>query len=217
MSVLTTKYSIGDVVYFGTTLQERKQHPCPDCLGTKKWSATSPAGASYEFACPRCSAFYNGDRDLMLEYTAHAPYVTKLTIGSIQYDTNNDAWHHGGARYMAVETGVGSGSIYAEADLFATEDEARAAALVKAASLDKSVQWVAKLYDKALKISDYQLESAGLKAAAEEKSRARSMLFGLERLFGAIEEAADKDEIIDLIGEYQRFDWAADKDEADKP
>ena len=52
--IIQTKFSIGDVVYFADTIIETKMHDCPDCLGTRKWKAISPAETEYTFDCPRC-------------------------------------------------------------------------------------------------------------------------------------------------------------------
>lgn len=215
MATLTTKYSVGDVVYYAATTTEKKRHPCPDCQGVRKWKATSPAGGEYEFDCPRCSASYNSDRDLMLDYSAFVPYVQKLTIGSIQVNTAKGAYDEG-SRYMCVETGIGSGSIYDEANLFSTEDEATAAAQVIADGKNVSVDWVVKQYDKTLRVSDYQIENAALKQATDAKRAARSMLYGLGYLFQQIKDASDKDEIIEAVEAYEEYDWSKDKEDADK-
>lgn len=209
MAVIETKYSIGDVVYHAGTTTTRKQHPCPDCKGERKWKAISPAGSEYEFACPRCSASYNSDRDLTLDYTAHVPAVQCLTIGSVQYNSEVGSYDHE-ARYMCRETGVGSGSVYSENRLFATREEAEAVSELMAKDADKSLEWCAKLYDKTLKISDYQLEHAMMKEAKEFKSRAGSLLYNINDLFETIQEADGKDAILEAIDDYKRFSWERD-------
>ena len=152
MAVIETKFSIGDVVYFASTKTERKQHPCPDCLGTKKWKAISPAGGEYQFDCPRCSASYRADRELSLDYTIFAPIAIRLTIGSIRTDSADKT------QYMCLETGVGSGSIYNESILFLTEDEAlKAAQAIAYEANNGGVTWVAEQYNKTLEVNDYQL------------------------------------------------------------
>ncbi|TGT76742.1 MULTISPECIES: hypothetical protein [unclassified Mesorhizobium] len=213
MATLTTKYSVGDTVYHASTTSERKRHPCPDCQGTRKWKATSPAGSEYEFSCPRCAASYNSDRDLTLDYSAYVPFVTRLTIGSIQYNTAIGSYDSG-ARYMCYETGIGSGSVYDEARLFETEDEATKAAQAMADDQNVNVEWVATLYDKTLKISDYQLENAALKLAHEAKFAARRMLYGMGDLFAQIKEASGKDEILEAVEAYETYDWSRDKEAA---
>lgn len=210
MATLTTKYSVGDIVFRAGTTSKRRQHPCPDCKGARKWKAISPAGGEYEFSCPRCAASYNSDRDLTLDYSAFVPTVERLTIGSIQVNTAPSSYDSGN-RYMCRETGVGSGSIYCETDLFETEDAATLAAEQIASRQNATVDWVVKLYNKSLSISDYQIENAALKLAAQEKSRARSMLWNLGGLFGRIEEADDKDAIFEAVREYRENDWSQDK------
>lgn len=214
MATLETKYAGGDVVFHASTTTVRAQHPCPDCLGARKWKATSPAGGEYEFACPRCSARYRSDDTLSLDYTVVKPSVSRLTIGSVRY--NSHSWHHGGSapeiEYMCAETGVGSGTLYKESNLFSTEGEARIAAEAKAAADNKNIEWVAVRYNQTLDISDYQLESGALRLARDMKLKSGSMLYGLLDLFNAIEEAADKKAILEAIEEYRRYDWHRDKD-----
>ncbi|MBZ9894204.1 hypothetical protein LB545_07585 [Mesorhizobium sp. BR1-1-6] len=212
MATITTKYSVGDTVYRAGTTSERKRHPCPDCMGSHKWKAISPAGSEYEFSCPRCSAQYNSDRDLTLDYSAYVPSVERLTIGSIQVNTAPMSYDTGN-RYMCLETGVGSGSVYNEKDLFETEEAATVAAQALADGQNTTVDWVVKLYNKSLKISDYQLENAALKLAAEAKSRASFMLWNLTDLFGRIEDAEDKEAILEAIKDYREYDWESDKKE----
>lgn len=216
MATITTKYSMGDVVYLAGTTTEHRQRPCPDCLGSRKWEARSPAGGEFTFACPRCSTRYSDKDELSLAYMAHAPLVTRLTIGSIQVNTAPGSWDTG-ARYMANETGVGSGSVYKEDDLFASEEDALTSAKARALSADQSVGWVVKQYNRALEISDYQLESAALKKASDADWRARSMLFGVNGLFESIAEAEGKDAILELIDDYRKYDWESDKARAGEP
>lgn len=211
MATIVTKYSVGDVVYRAGVTTEGKRHACPDCKGTLKWKAISPAGTEYEFACPRCTARYMHDRDLSLDYSEYVPLVSRLTIGSIQVNTAPGSYDHGN-RYMCRETGVGSGSVYNEADLFPTEEEALAAAQISAATSNATTEWVVKLYNKTLEVSDHQLESAALKLASDKASRASSLLWNLNGLFDQIEEADGKDAILDAVNDYKNYDWERDKD-----
>lgn len=210
MAVIETKYSIGDTVFFAGTTTTRKQHPCPDCNGLRKWKAISPAGGEYEFSCPRCSASYNADRDLTLDYTAHVPLVTRLTIGSVQYNSAPGSYDHG-ARYMCAETGIGSGSVYDENRLFKSEVEALRAAEAMAKLADTSLEWCAKQYNKTLEISDYQLEHAMMKEAKDFRSKVGSLFWNISDLFDQINEADDKDAILELIDDYKRYTWERDK------
>lgn len=216
MAVIETKYSIGDVVWHARTSPERKQHPCPDCNGTRKWKATSPAGNEYDFACPRCTARYQSNDVLSLDYTASVGTVQKLTIGSVRHDSHKFG---GGSetQYMCVETGVGSGNLYNEDRLFPSEQEARAAAQAMADESNKTTDWIVKLYNKTLELSDYQLENALIKEAKDAKSRAGSLLWNLNDLFGQIAEAEDKDAILEAVDDYKRFSWERDKQKSAEP
>ncbi len=211
MAVIETKYSVGDTVYHAGTSTERKQHPCPDCKGERKWKAISPAGSEYAFSCPRCSASYNSHSDLCLVYTAHVPAVRRLTIGSVQYNSHPGSYDCG-ARYMCVETGVGGGSVYNEDRLFSTEDEALAAAEAMAVKADKSLEWCATLYNETLEISDYQLEHAMMKRAKDYRSEIGSLFWNISDLFDIIAEADGKDAILEAVEDYKRYTWARDKE-----
>jgi hypothetical protein len=213
MATITTKYSVGDAVFHAWVTTERKQHPCPDCMGARKWTAKSPAGSEYTFACPRCAASFNSDRDLTLDYSAYVSATRKLTVGSVQYNSAPDSHDHG-ARYMCRETGVGSGSVYNENDLFQTEEEAMAAAQIKATLANTKTEWIVKLYNKSLSISNYQLESAAMHLAKEAKNRANSLLWNLNGLFSTIEEADDKEAIIEAVEDYKKYEWEDDKKKA---
>lgn len=204
MAVIETRYSVGDVVYHAGTTTEQKKRPCPDCNGAKIWKAVSPVGNEYSFSCPRCSARYNSMDNLSLSYTAHAPVVRRLTIGSVRYNSHYGSYDHG-AQYMCLETGVGGGSVYSESDLFASHDEAMVAATAKAAKADVTVQYVADSYNAALEICDYQLENAALKRARETVSQAGQLLWGVEELFETITEADGKEAIAEAIDDYKKY------------
>lgn len=211
MAVIETKYSVGDKVFFAGTTTERKQHPCPDCRGEKHWHVTSPAGGEYKVACPRCSSRFMSDTGLSLDYTAHVPSVRRLTIGSVQFNSAVGSYDSG-ARYMCIETGVGSGSVYDEANLFQTEQEALTASEVMAKLANTEIGWVVKLYDKTLEISDYQIEHAKMVLANQYRSEIGSLFWNVSDLFDAIEEAGDMDAILELVDDYKRFTWERDKE-----
>ena len=159
MATLETKFSIGDVVYYATTSHTQKQRPCPDCNGTRKWKAVAPSGREYEFSCPRCSTGYMSDHRLSLSYSAYAPAVSKLTVGQVRA-TIPATDYNKSAEYMCVETGVGSGSLYAEDRLFATEAEAMAAATALADEQSRTIEHCVEQFNASLEVSDYQLDDA---------------------------------------------------------
>lgn len=208
MATIETKYGIGDVVWHASIHSTKARHDCPDCLGERKWSVTSPAGGEYTIGCPRCSASYMSDRDLSLDYTSYTGAAVKRTVGSIRHDSHSGD----GARteYMCTETGVGGGTIYREDDLFSTETEAQAAANLRAAKQNAETVWVVNLYNKTLEISDYQLDSAALKLAKDMKSRSGSLVWNVSDLFDEISEAESKDDILELIDSYKRWRMEGD-------
>lgn len=205
MTIIETKYGIGDVVWHATTVSEAKTRDCPDCNGERKWSVTSPAGGEYSIACPRCAASFMNDRDLSLKYQAHVPHARRLTIGSVKYDSHGYfSEPEPRKEYMCVETGVGGGNVYREDSLFLTEEEALLAAEKLAAIVNSETPYIVKAFDKTLEISDYQLDNAALKLAKDQLSRWGGMLWNVGDLFSEINEAPDKEAIVELIDDYRR-------------
>lgn len=213
MAVIETKFSVGDKVWHASTVEEQRQHPCPDCNGERKWQAVSPAGYEYTFACPRCSARFASHDELSLAYTAHAAAARQLTIGSVRHDSHEGAFgNHERNTYMCQETGVGGGTIYYESNLFSTEAEALVAAELMAAKNNSTLKHIVDRYNRSLEISDYQLESGLLKQANEAAAKARGLLWNLNELFSSIEEADDKEAINETVEDYKRYQWQRDKD-----
>lgn len=116
MNIPAPRFAIGDTVYWPDVVQETAVIPCPDCNGTRKWEAVSPIGERFPMPCPRCSTTQAELRTYKFTGTVRA-----LTIGSVRLDTSDSD----PVQYMCVETGVGSGNVYRESRLGATEDEAK--------------------------------------------------------------------------------------------
>lgn len=200
MATITTKFSVGDTVYHAWTTTERKRHPCPDCLGERKWQTKSPAGREYQFDCPRCSTSYISERDLSLDYSVFAPCVHKLTIGQVRAQTGSEMR----SEYMCHETGVGSGTIYRETDLFATEEEALQAADIKAKMNNAEVPWVVEQYNRSLRVCDYQISDASLKIDHDRLAQRRIVLnYLVEDIRGCIS-------IEEVQREIDKFDKTAE-------
>lgn len=200
MATITTKFSVDDIVYHASTTTERKRHPCPDCLETRKWKAESPAGRVYEFACPRCGGGYRGDNDSSIDYTAFVPSVQRLTIGQVRAQVGHEPHNE----YMCRETGIGGGSLYYEKDLFPTEAEALEAATAKAAASNVQIPWAAEQYNKSLQISDYQLSDASLKTERDRLAQIRITLnYLVEDIRGCIS-------IEEVQREIEKFDKTAE-------
>lgn len=198
MAIIETAYDIGDTVFNASTETKTFSHPCPDCLGSRKWKAVSPAGAEFAVECPRCGAGYQSSRALNLSYVQHTPYVRKLTIGSLKANSpTGTGSYDDGNSYMCIETGVGSGSIYNERDLFKTEAEALAASTIKAALANAEAEgWVAKQYSETVRFSDYQLKDAQIE---EAKSASRRALVQIGILLEGLDEAESLQEVRERI------------------
>lgn len=151
------KFAIGDTVYWGSITETTGYHPCPDCLGTRRWSVSTPAGSIFECACERCSARWTGGDFPSLAYRQRVPYVQQLTIGSVRIDT---AERDGKTvSYMCNETGVGSGSIYYENLLHVTEADALAVATMEATKINDEVAQIPTRVEQA-RVSGLKLEGA---------------------------------------------------------
>lgn len=120
MGVIETKFSVGDTVYVPDVQHETIQIECPDCLGTRTWVAELPNGEREKFTCPTCEHGYES-RGTIGSYEVTAR-VRVMTIGSVRVDTAAKGPRR--IEYMCEETGVGSGSVYAEDRFYATGEEA---------------------------------------------------------------------------------------------
>lgn len=198
MMDITTKFKIGDVVFRGSTLTTKKQIPCPDCKGERKWRVVSPAGKEYEFACPRCKSGYKSERGLSLDYWSHEPTVERMTIGSVRTDTHAE----NPVEYMCNETGVGSGSVYKEKDFFTSREEAVAHAKILASTRnEKTDGTIVDNYNRALEISHYQISDAKIKLA-DDADRTRRV-----KLSMLIDEFNDCESIDEVRSAIDQFKW----------
>jgi len=196
MGIIVTKYSVDDRVFLAMTRIEKRQHPCPDCLGSRKWEATSPAGEKCEFACPRCGGQFRSNQDLSLDYYIHAPEVRSLTIGSVRTDSHGDR----PVSYMAHETGVGSGNVWDENDLYPTFGEAYLAAEILARHRTSTNDTMVKTYDRTLDLSDFQLHNAVKRGAEQAKS---SFDHRVAQLFTDLDEAENMEDVRKAIAEWR--------------
>jgi len=114
---MDARFKIGQTVWTAEAVDKAVYVECPDCKGSQKWIATSPVGENFEFPCPRCT------RHDVWKLANHTSVATtrKLTIGSVRIDT---ADRDSPVSYMCHETGVGSGTVWRETRLAATEEEA---------------------------------------------------------------------------------------------
>lgn len=110
------KYKIGQKVWNAGATWGQTPQPCKICQGLGRIEASHVMGTS-SIQCPMC---YGKGTDGACSFV---PYVKLLTVGGIRVET----WARKGEEvgYMCKETGVGSGTIYYEPRLFASEREAK--------------------------------------------------------------------------------------------
>jgi hypothetical protein len=142
------KYAIGDVVFYATTHQTSEKLPCPDCLDTREWTVTTKTGEAFAVTCQRCVDSYRRAETPSLTRNTWKPSTRTLTIGKITIEAGHTDVRRDPITYMCHETGVGSGSVYYESNLFATEAEALVAGQAEADAL--KAQWEAKAEPKRL-------------------------------------------------------------------
>lgn len=195
--ILQPKFNIGDAVFLAHSHMEQKKLPCPDCLGTNHWAAKSPAGTEYSFACPRCNSRYSSQDNLSLFYSSFEPAATNLTIGSIQFNSENERSKY---QYMCVETGVGSGSVYHEADIFKDREAALEAAKIQCSIKNSDEGSLPKkTYDKALSVCDYQLLEG---VQREDRESSRRMSYKLHDFIQSIKDCTNMSEIKEVLQDH---------------
>jgi hypothetical protein len=186
MATIVTKFDIGDKVWHPSVTTKQEKHPCPDCLGTRKWQAISPAGRGYIVECPRCSTTYLSNRDLSLSYATATGSVHQMTIGQVRFED--------GPRYMCHETGVGSGSVYYETDLFATKEEAEAALAIKMVEMNAHIasqpNWIG--VNDMKPFSDYQMHDARYEA---ERGRLATLRYKVGDFNSELQDAETLDKV----------------------
>ena len=116
--LLQTKFSLGDLVYRFGTRTHKEFVDCPLCKGDKQIDLQEK-----RYTCPECRGTGG-----TYEYGALENYVLpdQYTIGHVRAVREYGKEEN---RYMCKETGVGSGTVYNEEDLFDTIDEAEAECL----------------------------------------------------------------------------------------
>lgn len=119
--MIQPKFEKGQTVFSASVGWSERKIQCPDCLGQKEWTVSCPSGEVFKHPCRTCTYGWQ-TTGLVSEWGDHARIVER-TIGSIRIDTGDVERP---VSYMCVETGVGTGSIYDEAHVFAERSEAEA-------------------------------------------------------------------------------------------
>lgn len=129
--LIAPKYSVGTTVYVPDVERETEQLPCPDCLGTKTWRVTTPAGTTAECECMRCSTRYHIADLPSLTRVIYKPLAKPFTIGKIE--TSTHPWSRDDK--VTYYSGPNGGSTWGESKVHETPDTALLVAKVIAAEL----------------------------------------------------------------------------------
>jgi hypothetical protein len=119
MTTISFKHSIGDKVWVAGSSYKQTSVLCPSCFGTKEWTIIFGDGSREQCPCQTCKRGWEPGTGY-LYFNEWQPTVRLVTIGSVRF---NDE-----AEYMCEETGLGSGALYRDKDIFGTEEEAQAEA-----------------------------------------------------------------------------------------
>lgn len=123
---IETAYGVGDVVWRVRTWRRRTSRLCEVCGGAGR---VSVPGSMYKALCPEPSCDYGAVHVAETELLGE---VTRLTIGQVRIErTATEAKNE----YMAYETGVGSGQVHSESDLYPSRSEAERAVASEGATL----------------------------------------------------------------------------------
>lgn len=131
----TPKFAIGDTVYVAVVERTTEQLPCPDCLGTKKWSVMSPAGGEFTTDCVRCQTTYSRNElpSLKVEHWVGKAVARVLTGMELHVGRP--------VEYRASISGSSSWVVYEDK---AWRTEAEAQAIAEAQAAEKNVEAAAK-------------------------------------------------------------------------
>jgi predicted RNA-binding Zn-ribbon protein involved in translation (DUF1610 family) len=114
---LTTKFNLGQEVWAITSSSATRIVHCETC---KREGVVTIGGE--QFTCPKCGGTSKHPRHIGQRW-----YVSEhSTIGKVEVErySRPDQIHEDKVSYMIEETGIGSGLIWKEDRLFATEREA---------------------------------------------------------------------------------------------
>lgn len=119
---IETKYSLGDFVYPINTRFESVKVPinCPVCNDKGKVELNDKS-----YTCPECRGYtyHTVDGDIKWYITDYKGHVGKINLGL--YDNKYKHSNHDEIRYMLDSTGVDSGSLWDEENLFLTKEDAQ--------------------------------------------------------------------------------------------
>lgn len=131
---IKARFSKGDKVYVADTEYRENWIACPDCLGTLHWVVVFANGDAVQIECQTCKQGYEPSRG-KIDVKSYLPVVRELTVGSIRFDDTEKEQFS----YMCEETGVGSGRVYYDSDIFTDKASATVRANEKNQDQMKSI------------------------------------------------------------------------------
>lgn len=201
----TPRFKKGDTVYVFYPSRVEKCHPCPECGDEKEVRVVFPDGHELKASCPRCCMSYGLDMRLpSLKYVEWGVEVRSLTVGLIRINDHGD--HP--VSYMCNETGIGSGSIYYQTNVFATHEEAQQAGEEHVAKMNakNAAEPVRLELDRIAKL---QVRDAFIESHRSQMFRS---WYHVHNLAGKIQELLKesehwpKSDIVEKLEEMARFD-----------
>ena len=129
--IIETKFSLNEKVYFIERTIKTVFKKCPACDGEGKVSFKDKVSRK----CPLCYGDKGSHENVGLSWHV----AEELTIGQVRYETTSieqdgmfcNVGHYNPSKtthkveYMAYETGIGSGTVWKEEELFKTKEEAQ--------------------------------------------------------------------------------------------
>ena len=112
-------FDIGHCVFAVKIETSKTPVECPDCLGTLVWHVELETGEQFDIKCQTCTFGYE-TRGVVQSYETTA-CIQELTVGSVRIDT---ASRRSPVEYMCTETGVGTGRVWSESELYSTREHA---------------------------------------------------------------------------------------------
>lgn len=140
----TPRFAIGDTIWTANIQSTTAQLDCPDCLGSRRWKVTTPAGTEMETVCLRCASGYRATDDLpSLNYQSWEPCIRSLTISGVEMTghPSSEAWGRDQVRYQCFPN-PGGGTVVDESRAFVSEADALVEAKKQAA--EKNAENAAK-------------------------------------------------------------------------
>lgn len=125
MSIYKTKLSVGDTAYRVSLSQKRYTKTCPLCAGNGR---VKIAASDRTVSCPECH---------WGKVTVSDPLSHVVGIDVVGQVAIEDRAGNVKITYMLESTGVGSGSVWSDADVFAVQSDALAEALRRDSELNK--------------------------------------------------------------------------------